>query len=39
MSVVLYPNWFAKSMMAIIKPFLSEKSKSKIKLLNKSSEL
>lgn len=34
MAIVLYPNWFAKSIMAMVRPFLSERSKSKIRLMN-----
>ncbi|KAM3147206.1 hypothetical protein pb186bvf_000922 [Paramecium bursaria] len=38
-AITLYPNFFAKSMMALIKPFLSEKSKSKIKLCDNIGQL
>ena len=39
MTVILYPNIFVKSIMAIISPFLSARSKQKIRLMNKPEEL
>lgn len=36
---ILYPNWFFKSIFAVIKPFLTERTKNKIKIINKAEEL
>jgi hypothetical protein len=39
MSFILYPNFFAKAIMAVMRPFLSERSKSKIKMLDTPEQL
>lgn len=39
MAIVMFPNFFARSMMAIVKPFLSEKSRNKIKMIQEYKEM
>lgn len=36
---ILKPNWFFKMVFGMVKPFLSEKTKNKLKLVNKNEEL
>jgi len=36
---ILKPNWFFKMIFGLIKPFLSDKTKNKVKLINKNEEL
>jgi len=36
---ILYPNWFFKTMFTLVKPLLNEKTKSKIKIIDKVSDL
>lgn len=36
---ILKPNWFFKMIFGMVKPFLSEKTKGKLKLINKNEEL
>ena len=36
---ILHPNWFFKTLFAMIKPFLNDNTKKKIRILDKPSEL